>query len=59
MERLIPILLGILSAVAGAASPALRDIIKTDVQRWEDAAKKTTSPFDDIVVRVVKTLLNL
>lgn len=45
--------------VVGAASPEIRENVKTWVADLAEKAKATPNPMDDILVGLLKTLLNI
>lgn len=45
--------------VVGAASPEIRENVKEWVLDLEQKAKATPNPMDDILVGLLKTLLNI
>ena len=49
--------IGLLQLIWGQASGPMRDQIVQSVLDWEAKAKETESPWDDIIVSVVKWLL--
>jgi len=49
--------LRLLETLLGSISGPLRDAIINSVKEWEVQAKETESPWDDILVGVVKWLL--
>ena len=50
-------LLTLLKTILGSISGPLREAIVNSVKEWEAMAKETASPWDDILVGVVKWLL--
>lgn len=59
MNKLTQILLTMVSAVFTAITPELRQMIETSIDQWEKKARQTSSPLDDVAVRVIKNLLGL
>jgi len=59
VSKILSILIGILTAAVGAATPALREMVQANVTQWEAAAKKTANPFDDLLVSIVKGIFSL
>jgi len=59
MEKISGILFAILGAVVGAATPAVKDLVKSNLDNWTAAAAKTANPFDDLLVRFIRTLLGM
>lgn len=47
----------LLKTVLDSTSGPMREAIVNSVKQWEQTAKKTESPWDDILVGVVKWLL--
>jgi len=52
-------LVALLLKVLESISAPLREAIVKSVAEWEQKAAETASPWDDIVVGVVKWLLNI
>jgi len=52
-------LLRIMVLVVGSASPDLRKMIKEWVTELEIKAKDTPNPFDDVLVGLIKVVLNI
>lgn len=38
-------------------SKVLKDMILDAIEKWEQAAEKTPTPFDDVLVKVIKAIL--
>ena len=55
---LITVFVRILSDIAQRISPEMRKVLAGFVSRLEEAAKKTPNPVDDILVDVLKSLLD-
>ncbi len=52
-------ILRLITLVVGSASPELRKIIKEWVLELEKRAKETPNPFDDVLVGLIKIVLNV
>lgn len=52
-------ILRVLSHLLLMATPKLKDAIVKSVLEWEIAAKETKTPFDDLLVDVLKGLLGI
>lgn len=52
-------LLRLISLIVGSASPELRAMIKEWVLELEKRAKATPNPFDDVLVGLIKVVLNI
>lgn len=52
-------ILRLITLIVGSASPALRELIKTWVIELEQRAKETPNPFDDVLVGLIKIVLNV
>lgn len=52
-------ILRLITLVVGSASPELRNIIKEWVTELEKRAKATPNPFDDVLVGLIKVVLNI
>lgn len=52
-------LLRLIGLIVGSASPELRAMLTEWVNRLEDAAKATPNPFDDVLVGLLKIVLNI
>lgn len=59
MNKFTQILLTLISAVFTAVTPELRQLIEQSIDQWEKKARQTSSPVDDMAVRVIKNLLGL
>lgn len=51
--------LRMIGLVVGSASPAIRESIKAWVLELEVQAKETPNPMDDILVGLIKIVLNI
>jgi hypothetical protein len=49
----------ILEFLGSSLGPALRALLQTLLNDWENAAKKTATPIDDIIVGIVKKLVGI
>lgn len=52
-------ILRLISLIVGSASPELRKLIKEWVLELEKRAKETPNPFDDVLVGLIKIVLNV
>lgn len=52
-------LLRIITLVVGSASPQLRALIRDWVKDLESRAKETPNPFDDVLVGLIKIVLDV
>jgi len=52
-------ILRLITLVVNSASPELRKIIKEWVLELEKRAKETPNPFDDVLVGLIKIVLNI
>lgn len=52
------ILIPLLIQVINKASPEVRQLIKEQVIALEKKAEATKSPYDDIIVMIIKAILN-
>jgi len=59
MDKIVALLLTVLGAIVGVATPEIRALVKKDIAGWEQAASKTPNKFDDILVQLVKGLLGM
>jgi len=53
------LLIGVLRNVLGKATPEIRDRLKDLLDDWEERAKTTPNPFDDLLVFVVRGLVGV
>ncbi len=59
MNKFTQLLLTLISAVFTAVTPELRQLIEHSIDQWEKKARQTSSPLDDLAVRVIKNLLGI
>lgn len=52
-------ILRLITLIVGSASPELRKLIKDWVIELEARAKETPNPFDDVLVGLIKIVLNV
>ena len=52
-------ILRLITLIVGSASPELRQLIKEWVLELEKRAKETPNPFDDVLVGLIKIVLNI
>ena len=52
-------ILRLITLIVGSASPELRKLIKEWVTELELRAKETPNPFDDVLVGLIKIVLNV
>ena len=50
-------ILRLIGLIVGVASPELRKMLEQWLDQLEDQAKKTSNPWDDILVGMLRTLL--
>jgi len=55
--RAMEIIIAILTALGGALSPVLRDFLIKALVAWEKQAASTSTPVDDLIVRLIKALV--
>jgi len=52
-------ILRLITLIVGAASPELRTMIKEWVLELDKRAKETPNPFDDVLVGLIKIVLDI
>lgn len=52
-------ILRLITLIVGAASPELRQLVKEWVIELDKRAKETPNPFDDVLVGLIKIVLNV
>lgn len=52
-------LINIFKAISGLISEPLRNILKDALIKWDEAAEKTPSQVDDIIVGLIRSILDL
>jgi hypothetical protein len=53
MGNILEVIVGLISTVL---SPVLKGLIKTALDAWETEAKKTATPVDDEIVKLLKAI---